>query len=520
MKNKIATLLTMLLLCLAVSGLAPGTAQAAGTIYWTEEQSAVYSPMHPYTLNWSGDVLDRGGLNLSTLDYTRVSPETDIVINQYGDIGALSIRKLGKEELTDPTVRYTSGFTNSLKIEQGALYLVMLQDGTYAKLLIDRILPDNGLSITQVRFSYVFEAEEEVYDQGGDDYPLSLDIGSPAEDALNPLAEYEFEGENAITIPWTQLPGEYMWDIYRSDNGAPYVRMTDFMLTETEYTDHYTFIGHTYLYKLVSYDEYGELIDVSGAIKVTIVPEGGGQSADDADGPQNQIVLQIGNKTAYVNNKAHTLEAAPSTYNGRAVIPLRFVSEALGAGVKWNGKERSITITLGQDTIVLVLDQSAAKVNGKTVMMDVPAIMQGKVTMVPIRFVSDQLKHKISFDNVTKKIVITSPADAGSAGGSGSSGANSGSETQASAGGSAYFTGTWKMYVPGGADGRELTIHEDGTISFYWNGAQTGTWTYDEVNDKLLLTNYKSGWDWTVTRTDTGITVSTYGVYETGTRID
>lgn len=63
-----------------------------------------------------------------------------------------------------------------------------------------------------------------------------------------------------------------------------------------------------------------------------------------------------------------------------------------------------------------------------------------------------------------------------------------------------------------------MTIAADGTISFYWNGPQTGTWTLDQATGKLLLSGYKSGWDWTVTRTEDGITVSTFGVHETGTR--
>lgn len=78
------------------------------------------------------------------------------------------------------------------------------------------------------------------------------------------------------------------------------------------------------------------------------------------------------------------------------------------------------------------------------------------------------------------------------------------------------------MWVPAGkdsADGGTLAIYADGTFSYRWNGAQTGTWSYDSGTGKLLLTGYKSGWDWTATKTDTGITVSSYGVYEKGIRI-
>ncbi len=254
-----------------------GSVQAADTITWGDKQSGVYDKLHPYTLNWSGDVLDRGGLNLLELKYTTSSSDADIVINQYGDIGALAIRKLDSEDLTKPTDRNVTGFTNSLEIEQGAVYLVVLHDGSHSKIKIDRILPDNGFSITKVTFSYVLEVPEQENDgstnsqNNGTSPPVSLDLGSPEKDILNPSAVYEFEENGSITLPWKQLNGHVSWDIYRSDNGKPYVKMTDFKLTEPQYIDNYTFAGHTYLYKIASYDRNDNLISISSALKVTIV---------------------------------------------------------------------------------------------------------------------------------------------------------------------------------------------------------------------------------------------------------
>jgi hypothetical protein len=523
----------LLLFSLLLPGpLFSGTAKAAESIEWGPKQSAVYDKIHPYTLNWSGNALDRGGLNLIDLEYTTQSSEADIVINQYGDIGALAILDLDSEGLEDPTDANLKGFTNSLEIEQGTVYLVVLHDGTHAKLRIDRILPDNGLTITKVMFSYVLEAEaaEEPAAPGqsapGQSAPGELELGSPADDLLNPSASYEFVGEGGITLPWTQVPGIIEWDIYRSDNGAPYVQLTDFRLTEPEFTDNYTFVGHTYLYKIASYDRFGELVSISSPVKVTILKEGSKPPASAPSGKEGKkIVLQIDNKKAYVNDKLYNLEAAPFLYDGRTVVPLRFISESLGAKVEWNPKQQRITLTLGQDKIVLVIGDSSASVNGKNVTMDVPAFVHKNTTMVPIRFVSENFKRQILFDNKTQTITIIDGAKSGNGGGgsqpSGGSNGN-GSRGSTATNDVKYFIGSWDMWVPAGflgASGGILTIHSDGTISFDWNGPQTGTWTYDEKAGKLLLNGYKSGWDWTVTRTDEGITVSTFGVYETGTRL-
>ena len=59
------------------------------------------------------------------------------------------------------------------------------------------------------------------------------------------------------------------------------------------------------------------------------------------------IAIQIGNPTANVNNSAIALDVPPKIVNGRTLVPLRFVSEALGCSVNWNGAARSVIISTG-----------------------------------------------------------------------------------------------------------------------------------------------------------------------------
>ena len=131
----------------------PVHASDDGYLYWGEVQSGVYRELHPYTLNWSGDVLEKGGINLTTLKMTTQPDEADIVINQYGSIGARGMVKLQNEQLEDQTFRYQQGFMNSFSLAQGDLYLIVLHDGKHAKLRIDRVLPG------EVSFRYVLEAD-------------------------------------------------------------------------------------------------------------------------------------------------------------------------------------------------------------------------------------------------------------------------------------------------------------------------------------------------------------------------
>lgn len=69
----------------------------------------------------------------------------------------------------------------------------------------------------------------------------------------------------------------------------------------------------------------------------------GGQVVYVSKGP-NSIQLTIGEPSAFVNGRQTTLETAPEIENGRTLVPLRLVSEALGATVAWNSNTEVATI--------------------------------------------------------------------------------------------------------------------------------------------------------------------------------
>ena len=59
----------------------------------------------------------------------------------------------------------------------------------------------------------------------------------------------------------------------------------------------------------------------------------------------NYIFMAIGSTGAIVNNSLITLNTAPYIENGRTMVPVRFVSEALGALVEWDGEKGSVYIS-------------------------------------------------------------------------------------------------------------------------------------------------------------------------------
>jgi len=56
------------------------------------------------------------------------------------------------------------------------------------------------------------------------------------------------------------------------------------------------------------------------------------------------ITLYIGSKNAIVNGKTVKLDVPPQIVQGRTVVPIRFVTEALGCKVDWDGEKQEILI--------------------------------------------------------------------------------------------------------------------------------------------------------------------------------
>ncbi|KAF1085778.1 hypothetical protein SPSYN_00507 [Sporotomaculum syntrophicum] len=122
------------------------------------------------------------------------------------------------------------------------------------------------------------------------------------------------------------------------------------------------------------------------------------------------IKLTVGRMEARVDGGSYTLEAAPyiDTRTARTLVPVRFVSEALGAGVNWDPETKRITITDGGKEIVLTLGTSVVQINGVKQTIDcAPATLPPGRTFVPLRFVSETLGAGVEYDSASCQILIT-----------------------------------------------------------------------------------------------------------------
>lgn len=101
----------------------------------------------------------------------------------------------------------------------------------------------------------------------------------------------------------------------------------------------------------------------------------------------------------------------PQMVNGRVLVPLRGVFENLGAHVEWHPDRHEVVAARGQASVDLQIGNPSATVNGQEVRLDVPAQIVNGSTMVPIRFVSEAIGAQVRWNQAEQLVIITMDMD-------------------------------------------------------------------------------------------------------------
>ncbi len=101
------------------------------------------------------------------------------------------------------------------------------------------------------------------------------------------------------------------------------------------------------------------------------------------------------------------ISTSPVIINGRTLLPIRAVIEEIGGTVNWNEERQEITLTYGQDTIRLVIGNTTAYLNDNANVLDAaPTIINGR-TMLPIRFIAESFNFNVEWNSETQTVTIT-----------------------------------------------------------------------------------------------------------------
>lgn len=99
----------------------------------------------------------------------------------------------------------------------------------------------------------------------------------------------------------------------------------------------------------------------------------------------------------------------------RTMVPVRFVSESLGASVDWEPKTQTVVMTMPKNNettnVLLQIGAKNAIVNGKQIAFDTKAVIKDSRTFVPLRFVSESFGAKVDWDGAKRLVTITTPTE-------------------------------------------------------------------------------------------------------------
>ncbi|MFJ7186950.1 copper amine oxidase N-terminal domain-containing protein [Lysinibacillus xylanilyticus] len=105
------------------------------------------------------------------------------------------------------------------------------------------------------------------------------------------------------------------------------------------------------------------------------------------------------NSTIKIDGVVVTTDAAPETKNNRTMVPLRVISENLGATVNW--KDSKVILTNNKMQITLQPNSNTVIKNGKTELLDVKPYLKNNRLFVPIRFIAETFGCQVNYQNST-----------------------------------------------------------------------------------------------------------------------
>ncbi|KAF6656864.1 stalk domain-containing protein [Paenibacillus polymyxa] len=125
----------------------------------------------------------------------------------------------------------------------------------------------------------------------------------------------------------------------------------------------------------------------------------------------NLAGAQSGDIKVIINGVTQQYTQSPVVSQNTTLVPLRGVFESLGAQVEWDSKAKKVTASKNDDTLTLNIGSKLAYKNSNPVQLDAATQIQKGQVLVPLRFVSQSLGAKVNWDQRTRTVTISNQAN-------------------------------------------------------------------------------------------------------------
>ena len=209
--------------------------------------------------------------------------------------------------------------------------------------------------------------------------------------------------------------------MYRSTSAnAEGVSITDFYITSHEFVDVNVKAKTTYYYSVRQVISEANplagqrevLGPESNKVAVTTLDKilGSDDDSNDPDKEKFFILMTIDDPYMNINGFDQEIDpgrgTVPLLLNNRTMVPIRAIVEGMGGDVGWDDATRKITLSYLDSIVTMWLDSDEIVANGDSKTIDVAPRSINERTMVPIRFVVENLGCEIDWLNSTRQIVI------------------------------------------------------------------------------------------------------------------
>ncbi|MGN7454000.1 copper amine oxidase N-terminal domain-containing protein [Paenibacillus pasadenensis] len=120
------------------------------------------------------------------------------------------------------------------------------------------------------------------------------------------------------------------------------------------------------------------------------------------------VWMKLNSMQLNINGGTTQMDTTPVMWNGMTYIPLRFLSEGIGATVSFDGKAKAVWISAGSDKLGFWVNQKTYSVNGQSMTAPAaPVIDKNGRTLVPLRFIAELLDWNVAFAAKDGSITLT-----------------------------------------------------------------------------------------------------------------
>jgi len=113
--------------------------------------------------------------------------------------------------------------------------------------------------------------------------------------------------------------------------------------------------------------------------------------------------------SVFIDGLPVVFDVEPVIQDGRTLVPFRAIAEALGVEVSWDGETQTVSTTDGKTAVKLQIGNKTAYCNDTPITLDVPPIILGGRTLIPLRFFSEAYSCKVEWYEANRMVKITSP---------------------------------------------------------------------------------------------------------------